>query len=548
MAGSWFNIDKTISKLNISEDELDHMIKLNHIQYSSKTDKFNIDSVLEKRTMTIGLDKLINDDLKEILLNKMNAQSSFIKFLFSQMQKGNTFTANQCCTIGQVDFNLMSYEALSSYAIAKGKYDSSQSWLEKKINNLSERIEIKQKELDNLIQSGKYKKFNPIFVKGKKKQLAILKSKLQQAQSKDYLPTWFGNHNLKDKELYKKSRLSLFIQGEEAHKGNRNIRIEYDKENNYQLSIYQQKFIINIPNSHLNSFTLDGFNRQSANITFNEKGKLILNITYHYIKPIINPKSKGSVGIDIGPKEIAVCFIKNDGNPHHYVHYSIGNLLDMRTEDSQREISIILDKIISQAKHFGFYQISIENLNFKDNYKFKSKQLNRMLNKFPFRIFEKLIESKCYRNGIKLKKINPAYSSIIGLFKYANRDNLNTSHDAKSKDLSAALVIGRRGLGFHEKAIITTRSFGKLISIPIKSLLSSLDDGDNKLNWESKKSKSNWSLWSKLKKAIKGIDELTALFHVNPQTLVDLRENGILRWDSSNRDLIKIGSDHLCFR
>ncbi len=168
MAGSWFNIDKTISKLNISEDELDHMIKLNHIQYSSKTDKFNIDSVLEKRTMTIGLDKLINDDLKEILLNKMNAQSSFIKFLFSQMQKGNTFTANQCCTIGQNDFNLMSYEALSSYAIAKGKYDSSQSWLEKKINNLSERIEIKQKELDNLIQSGKYKKFNPIFVKGKR--------------------------------------------------------------------------------------------------------------------------------------------------------------------------------------------------------------------------------------------------------------------------------------------------------------------------------------------------------------------------------------------
>ena len=31
-------------------------------------------------------------------------------------------------------------------------------------------------------------------------------------------------------------------------------------------------------------------------------------------------KSKGTIGIDIGPKEIAVAFVKNDGNP--YVVYT----------------------------------------------------------------------------------------------------------------------------------------------------------------------------------------------------------------------------------
>ena len=547
MANSWFNKQKIINKLNLFPDELNYMVELNHIQYSSKINKFNIDSVLQKRTMTIGLDNLIDDKLKEILLNKMQNQSSFIRYLFSQMQKGNSFTANECAIIGQNDFDLMSYEALSSYSFAKGKFDSSDSWRIKKIENLEKKIQVKENELKEIIEKNKHKDFHQNFVKGKKKQLALLKSKLDKAQSIDYLPTWFGNHNLSDLDLYHKSRMALFIQGEELKKGNRNIRIEYDKNHNYQLSIYKQKFPIKIPNSHTKTFTLDGFNRQASNICFNRKGKLVLNLTYSYIKPIPLYKkshSKGMVGIDIGPKEIAVCFVKKDGNPFKYIHYSIGNLLDKKSDDSKRELSLILDKIIRKAIHYGFYQFTIENLNFKDNFRYKSRNLNRMLHKFPYKLFEDLIESKCYRNGIHLKKINPAYTSIIGLFKYANRDNLCTSHNAKSKDLSAALVIGRRGLGFHEKAIATIKSSGKLISIPIKSILSSLEDDDNKSNWESKKSKSNWSLWSKLSKITKNIDELTALFHANPLPfIVDQMENGILRCKSSNQAPIKIGVD-----
>jgi len=40
---------------------------------------------------------------------------------------------------------------------------------------------------------------------------------------------------------------------------------------------------------------------------------------------------------------------------------------------------------------------------------------------------------------------------------YSNRDNLNISHNANSKVLSAALVIGRKRLGFQEKTIVSVR-------------------------------------------------------------------------------------------
>ena len=86
----------------------------------------------------------------------------------------------------------------------------------------------------------------------------------------------------------------------------------------------------------------------------------------------------------------------------------------------------------------------------------------------------------------------------------------DTEHDSKSKDLSAAMVIARRGLGFNEKAKIIYRDevTGKLKSISIKTLLpESVKEGKY---MDSRGLKSNWSLWSSLKKAgIKKPSDLT---------------------------------------
>jgi IS605 OrfB family transposase len=151
--------------------------------------------------------------------------------------------------------------------------------------------------------------------------------------------------------------------------------------------------------------------------------------------------------------------------------------VDSRNVDRYRKLSLIIDDVLNTAILQGFYQVAIENLEFKDNYKYKSKKLNRLLSKFSHTKFDELITSKCKRKGLILKKINPAYISIIGIFKYFNRDNLNISHNANSKDLSAALVIGRKRLGFQEKTIVSVRGLKRprgtteIVSMPIKSLL-----------------------------------------------------------------------------
>jgi hypothetical protein len=86
------------------------------------------------------------------------------------------------------------------------------------------------------------------------------------------------------------------------------------------------------------------------------------------------------------------------------------------------------------------------------------------------------MESKCARKGIKLKKINPAYTSIIGIYKYSNRDNLSYAHNANSKDLSAALVIGRRGLGLYEREVVCLRKSGRTVSLTYEDLLLTPED------------------------------------------------------------------------
>lgn len=540
----YYSKQKVLDKLNITEDELMMWTTIGHINYSQRTDKWDIDSVLSCRTMTIGLDKIIDLECKEMLLSIMEKQSSLKRRIFSDIQQGRDKTAAEYDKIGQTEFGMLSYLGMQAHGAAKGIAESGETWYLKTIKNLENKIGAVKETIEDA--RTRPNDFDPRFIKGKKKHLRTLMDRLAKIQSKGYLPTWFGRAKKDDPIKYREARMQLYVGGEVNHKGNRFIRIQRNKTGEYELKIFNRTFPIAIPTAHKETFTLDEFNRQTARISFNDKGNLVLNITYYFIKQIektITTKQRGVVGIDIGPKEIAVAFVKNDGNAVHYEHFPTGNLLDKRAEDTKREISLILDKILRMAEHFGMHQITIENLKFKPDHSYRSKNLNRMLSKFPRQIFKSLLESKCTRRGFKLKLINPAYTSYIGLMKYSNRDNLCTSHNAKSKDLSAALVIGRRGLKLKEKAVVSVRLFGKMVTVPVKSILTSLEDDVRKLDGKSP-TNSNWSLWSRLKKLFKTSDELTAHLLATPGTLQQLADSQEMRGsrrESLNLALMKIG-------
>jgi len=55
-----------------------------------------------------------------------------------------------------------------------------------------------------------------------------------------------------------------------------------------------------------------------------------------------------------------------------------------------------------------------------------------------------LLERKCLKRGVAIKKVHPAYTSLIGKYKYSRLYNLSTH-------VLASYVIARKGLGFKEE-------------------------------------------------------------------------------------------------
>jgi len=494
-----------ISTLNISEAELLMHRAAKNIKYSERTDKYDLDSILEKRTMTVGLEKLISLDQKQEIVKNMENYSSLKRKLFSMLQKGFEFKNSGTLRGHRIiakEYGFGTVVADSALSSAQGLYKSSNSWYLKSIKNLENKI----KKLKTKIASKNKKESKP-----QQRGLALSESRLKNLKNQGKLSVWFGKRFLSgDKielEKYKKQRLEFFVAGSASAKGNSIIRIEYSADG-YNLKLFKNKVKVKIPNSHQNTFTLDNFNRQACRIAYNSKGKLVLHITYSYIRPIkrLKEKNKGSVGIDIGSNELAVCFVKSDGNPEEYQHFNIGNFKDKRSADTRRFLSLSIDQIINKTIKKGYNSIIIENLDLPQ-VSSENKKLNRLLSKFPWQVFSDLIASKCKRRGIQLKIVNPAFTSIIGLFKYSYRDNLSDAHHKNSKDLSAALVIGRRGLGFQERSVISVRGLIKS-SIGIRSLLGL---AEHKSNTSNVSRKSNWSLWKELARSFSSPKSLTAI-------------------------------------
>ena len=84
----------------------------------------------------------------------------------------------------------------------------------------------------------------------------------------------------------------------------------------------------------------------------------------------------------------------------------------------------------------------IENLNLAQKFTY-NKILNRKLSNFKTTALE-MLERKCVRKGVGIRKVHPAYTSLIGKYKYSRSYNLSTH-------VLASYVIARRGLGFKEE-------------------------------------------------------------------------------------------------
>ena len=114
-------------------------------------------------------------------------------------------------------------------------------------------------------------------------------------------------------------------------------------------------------------------------------------------------------------------------------------------------------------------------------------KLRKILQFFSYRRILKKIESLANQEGIEVVKVNPAFTSLIGMMKYCPQYFID-------KDVAGAYVIGRKALGFQEEI---PENYKKLLKskVYIQYALWRLgkieEELRNKLNQEKNKYKAN---------------------------------------------------------
>lgn len=193
------------------------------------------------------------------------------------------------------------------------------------------------------------------------------------------------------------------------------------------------------------------------------------------------PYQNKAIGIDINYNLFSTCLVKSDGNPESFIDYNV-NFENLSKNQIKEELIKVTHKIINLAKEKKT-NIVIEDINLKDKKNNNlGKATNRKLHLITYKKFIAILKSCAIKNGIFVKEVNPAYTSISARLKYALPLGRSTHN-------CAALTIGRRGLGYQEK-----------VPSKIASLLHS-----------GERIKHSWTQWALLSKRLKTVLEIKSL-------------------------------------
>ncbi len=165
------------------------------------------------------------------------------------------------------------------------------------------------------------------------------------------------------------------------------------------------------------------------------------HISYKTPKPEANLTfENGGIGLDFNYDFISLVNVNRNGKFLSYCSIKFHNLHSYRKGRRDDYASFKLDKVINYCLNKGKGLI-IENLSFEQFFSYNKKR-NRKVNQLKTSMVS-LLERKCIRHGIAVRKVHPAYTSIIGALKYSWSHNF-------SDHILASYVIARKGLGFKE--------------------------------------------------------------------------------------------------
>ena len=340
--------------------------------------------------------------------------------------------------------------------------------LEKKIVKIEEdRKEINLKINSNIATKGELKKYEKIKISlyWKRNKLNKMKQKIENLKKeiKDHkYKICFGTKKLLKTDFSKfveQRDSEMFYVGRADEKAcNNNFQMRYNKKDNQfylqirkEIDTKQDKYVrgkVYFSKSQTKKIK-ELLRSKESPLTYRIKvknGKCYLQIIlqYKHNKTIWKTRnSNGVVGVDFNKGFVAVSETDEYGNLKNTFNikyrFSSGN----KTES---DFQYIAKKLSEYCLENG-KDLVIEDLNFK---KTKgriikgNKKYNEMLSSLAYAKFSNIIERKCAKKRIFLKKVNPAWTSYIAKKKYCKKKKLNIHS-------GASYVIARRGQGLKDK-------------------------------------------------------------------------------------------------
>jgi predicted transposase len=173
------------------------------------------------------------------------------------------------------------------------------------------------------------------------------------------------------------------------------------------------------------------------------------------------------LGIDMNPNNIGISIMEND-KLIHCQEFSLKELTDKfinsklstnseKAKYFQNKIQFetieISKKISLLAKYYNCKAVFIEDLSFKQKDAGKGKSYNRKNNNLWKRnLFVENLSKRLFIEDIKLYRINPAYSSIIGNLQHDYTDTINASIEIVRRGIEC--IIKRNKGNFYPNLLI----------------------------------------------------------------------------------------------
>jgi len=261
----------------------------------------------------------------------------------------------------------------------------------------------------------------------------------------------------------------LYSRGDATKKGNANLRLEPQGDALWlRVNLGNGAYVrALVKTSHPQLKTL--LQRAYASLPYNvtlrlKDGKVYALFTWSEgLPPPVHTKANGVLGIDVNsdPYHLALAVVSPEGNLKRHLTLSLGEV-DRAPNKGAKELLLwkVAHQVVAAAEEHGV-AIATEKLKYLRKSRRgdgSGRHFRRREHRFAYRSLLEKIHSLARKRGVEVLEVNPQDTSTIGMLKYAPLLHL-------SKDVAAALVIGRRALGYEEKlpkgyrALLQNKSF-----------------------------------------------------------------------------------------